>query len=93
MPKMTDDQVIVLLMALTAINGVLRYREVYVAVYGERASRILKELFTAGVLDHPGYNDWRITEKGRIAAALLMHKDPSLADAFGLNEGDADDRL
>jgi len=33
-------------------------------------------------LSHPRYNHWVITEKGRIACALLMIKDPSLHAAF-----------
>lgn len=80
---MTNNETLVLMLALTA-DGVLRYREVFRAVHGERAWSILNSLKKAGALDHPGYGLWQITEKGRIAAALAMHKDPKLARAFDL---------
>lgn len=78
---MNTNETFVLLLALKA-DGPLRYREVYAAVHGERAWSILNALHKAGALDHPAYNHWQITEKGRIAAALAMSKDSKLADAF-----------
>lgn len=80
---MTMNETFVLMLALAAGDR-LRYRDVYAAVRGERAWAILDSLRKAGVLDHPSYDHWRITEKGRIAAALAMHKDSKLAAAFAL---------
>jgi hypothetical protein len=79
---MTANETFVLMMALA--DGPLRYRDVYAAVRGERAWAILNSLHKAGALEHPAYNHWQITEKGRIAAALAMHKDAKLARSFGL---------
>jgi hypothetical protein len=80
---MTKNETIVLLLALK-VNGRLRYRAVYYAMGGERAWSILNGLRNAGALDHPAYDHWEITEKGRIAAALLLAKDARLAEAFGV---------
>lgn len=68
---MTADETAVLLMAVNA--DPLRYRDVY-DLYGERAWSLLKALKAQGAIDHPGYNRWQITEKGRIAAALATHQ-------------------
>lgn len=78
---MTNNETIVLLLALKA-DGRLRYRTVYQAMRGERAWSILSNLRSQGALEHRGYDHWQITEKGRIAAALLMAKNPRLAAAF-----------
>lgn len=78
---MTANQTFVLMLALQA-DGPLRYQTVYDAVKGERAWSILNSLKQAGALEHPAYNHWQITEKGRIAAALAMAKDQKLALAF-----------
>ncbi len=78
---MTNNETIVLLLALK-VDGPLRYATVYHAMGGERAWSILRRLRHAGALDHPGYNHWQITEKGRIAAALAMAKNSRLAAAF-----------
>lgn len=77
MPDLTPNETFVLMLALKA-DGDLPYDEVYRAVGGERAWHILNSLKKDGALDHPGYNRWRITEKGRIAAALLLAKDEKL---------------
>lgn len=78
---MSDNETIVLLLALKA-DGPLRYADVFKAMRGERAWSILNSLKGQGALDHPAYNHWQITEKGRIAAALAMSKNPRLAEAF-----------
>lgn len=77
----TRDEIAVLMLALAADGQSLRYKAAY-AIMGERCLKILNSLKVQGALDHAGYNDWRITEKGRIAAALAMHKDPDLAAAM-----------
>lgn len=78
---MTRDETVVLMLALAEDGQPLRYRTVRDAIGGEPWN-VLNSLKAQGALDHPRYNDWRITEKGRIAAALAMHKDPQLAAAF-----------
>jgi hypothetical protein len=80
---MNTSETFVLLLALKA-DGRLRYRDVYAAVRGERAWSILNGLRKGGALSHPAYDHWEITEKGRIAAALAIHKDRKLAEAFGV---------
>lgn len=77
---MTISETVVLLMALK-VDGPLRYREVY-KVKHESAWAILNSLRNQGALEHPAYDRWQITEKGRIAAALAMAKNRALADAF-----------
>lgn len=72
---MTRDETAALMLALAADGQPLRYRTVQNALGGEPWG-ILNSLKIQGALRHAGYNDWRITEKGRIAAALAMHKDP-----------------
>jgi len=81
---MTVNETFVLMMALQA-NGRLRYRDVCAAMppYAEPWG-ILNSLRRQGAVEHPRYDHWEITEKGRIAAALALHKDPKLADAFGV---------
>lgn len=78
---MTRDETLVLMLALAEDGEPLRYRTVQGTLGGE-PWRILRGLADQGALRHAGYNDWRITEKGRIAAALAMAKDPELAAAF-----------
>ena len=78
---MTVNETFVLMLALQADDR-LRYWTVYQACHGERAHGLLVALERQGALEHVRYDHWRITEKGRIAAALAMHKDPKLAEAF-----------
>lgn len=78
---MTRDETAILMLALAEDGQPLRYKTAY-AMLGEASWRILRNLADQGALHHAGYNDWRITEKGRIAAALAMHKDPALAAAM-----------
>lgn len=82
---MTKDEICVLMLALAEDGHPLRYKAVF-AIMGERCLNILNNLKRQGAVDHAGYNDWRITEKGRIAAALAMAKDPELAAAFATEE-------
>ena len=56
----------------------LRYRHVYRALGERRATASLARLKTAGALQHPGYNRYIITEKGRIALALAKAKENRL---------------
>lgn len=67
---MTQNQKFVLLHALKE-DGPFRYRAIYYAL-GERAWPVLNSLKVGGLLSHPGYDRWEITERGRIAAAFLM---------------------
>jgi hypothetical protein len=67
------DEISILLLAARA-DRPLRYRDVVHVLGGEPWSR-LNSLKMQGGLDHLGYDRWVITEKGRIAAALAMHKD------------------
>lgn len=79
---MTVNETFVLMLALIA-DGRLRYRDVTQAMpRGYEPWRILDSLKNDGALEHLGYDHWQITEKGRIAIALAMHKDPALAYAF-----------
>lgn len=78
---MTDDEICVLMLALAEDGQPLRYKTVY-GIFRERGLNILNRLKAQGALDHPRYNDWRITERGRIAAALALHKNPALAAAL-----------
>ena len=74
---MTPDEATILRAALAvADSGLvrLRYHTVYAIMGERRAYRALKSLRDQGALEHPGYNDWRITEKGRIAIALVNAK-------------------
>jgi hypothetical protein len=69
----TADEITVLRLAL-ACDGEglpLRYHTIYSLMGEGRSYRALKHLRDTGALEHPGYNDWRITEKGRIAIALV----------------------
>lgn len=76
---MTGDETAVLMLALRPSAKL--YKAAF-RVFGERAYYVLKSLERQGAIEHVGYNDWRITEKGRIAAALAMAKDPELAAVF-----------
>jgi Mn-dependent DtxR family transcriptional regulator len=79
---MTENQTTILMLALQN-SGRLHYRAAY-DIMGENAWAVLNTLKLAGAVDHPGYDDWRLTERGRIAAALAMHKDRNLARRFGI---------
>jgi hypothetical protein len=83
---LTVNETFVLMLALKAGSGPLRYQVVYEAV-GERAWTILNKLRRHGAIKHLRYNQWKITEKGLVAAALAMRKDPKLAEAFGITQG------
>lgn len=77
---MTRDETLVLVTAALA-DRPLRYRDVVHVLGGEPWSK-MKSLRDQGALEHLGYDRWLITEKGRIAAALAMAKDPDLAAAM-----------
>jgi len=76
---LTRDETLILVLAARA-DRPLRYRDVYHVVGGEPWSK-LNSLKVEGALTHLGYDRWEITEKGRIAAALALTKDPELAKA------------
>lgn len=68
------DDVTVLELALAAGDW-LRWNTVYRAVGERRATATLSRLKAHGALQHPGYNRYIITEKGRIALALAKAKE------------------
>lgn len=76
---LTRDETLILVLAATG-TGRLAYRDVCAVIGGEPWSK-LNSLKNAGALAHHRYNHWEITEKGRIAAALALTKDPKLAEA------------
>ncbi len=76
---LTDNEARVLALAARA-DRPLRYRDV-VHVLGGEPWALLNSLKQQGGLAHLGYDRWEITEKGRIAAALALAKDPELARA------------
>lgn len=80
---MTQDETITLLMALVAERP-LQSRDIAngLGCSIEHAYYVANSLRNAGALAKPRYGHWSITEKGRIASALAMHKDPSLHYAF-----------
>lgn len=79
---MTANETVVLMLALQADPHPLRYSVAYRAVRGERAQALMNTLRKKGALEHPRYDNWYLTEKGRIAAALARAKDPKLVAAF-----------
>lgn len=70
---LTGTELQILRMAIE--SDPLPYQKIYELVGGERAWTLLNGLKKQGALDHPGYNRWRITEKGRIALALAQTQD------------------
>ncbi len=78
---MNNNETILLLLALKAGER-LRWRHAYQALRGEHAWAVLNSLRNSGAIEHVGYDHWRITEKGRLAAGLAMGKNKALALAF-----------
>ena len=80
---MTADETLTLMMALTARRP-LESRQIAQGLDTsvEHAYYVANGLKRLGALEKPRYGHWTITEKGRIACALAMHKDPSLVAAF-----------
>lgn len=81
---MTADETLILMMALICDKHPLTTRDIVLGldVRADRAYYVASRLRQQGVLTKPRFGEWAITEKGRIACALAMHKDPSLYDAF-----------
>lgn len=91
MTAMTDDEKLTLMMLLTAGKR-LQAAEVGEGLTGSigsegaraHALETLRSLERGGAarrLSGP-HSPWEITEKGRIAAAILMHKQPDLRAIF-----------
>lgn len=80
---MTDDETLTLMMALVS-KSPLKSREIAQGLDSDvaHAYYVASGLRRQGALEKPRYGHWTITEKGRIACALAMHKDPSLHVAF-----------
>lgn len=70
------DDIVVLRLALEAGDW-LRWNTVYRALGERRATAALNRLKIGGALNHPGYNRYIITEKGKIALALAIAKGKS----------------
>lgn len=88
---MNDDEILTLMMLLTSerrlqagqvgegLTG--RIDRESARVVGMAALRSLERQGAARRIAGP-HSPWEITEKGRIAAALLMHKNPDLRQIF-----------
>lgn len=70
-----------LLATASAVES-FRYRDACDLLGGE-PWHILNTLRLVGAIEHPAYDRWVITEKGRIAVALAMAKDPELSNLLG----------
>lgn len=91
MPKMTQDEILTLLTVVSLdrevtgaeigeiVSGSSRGHSPSFYEYGRRYALPLVE---AGVLVKPAPDRYLPTERGRIAAGLLMAKDPGLYVAF-----------
>jgi hypothetical protein len=83
MTAMTTDETLTLMMALISQTPI-GSREIAQGLDCSlmSAHKIACDLKVAGGLQAVRNGVWRISEKGRIACALSMHKDPSLCAAF-----------
>jgi len=81
--SLTDDETLTLMMALTS-SCVLTSKQIAQGLDCDvrKVWQIANRLTEAGALTKPRYGQWAITEKGRIACALALYKDPSLQAAF-----------
>jgi hypothetical protein len=91
MAMMTDDEILALMMLLTTERR-LQAADVGEGLTGRIGSEsgrthalaVLRSLERGGAACRIAgpHSPWEITEKGRIAAALLMHKKPDLREVF-----------
>lgn len=91
MAAMTDDEILALMMLLTAERR-LQAADIGEGLSGKIGSEgarthalgVLRALERGGAARRMSgpHSPWEITEKGRIAAALLMHKQPDLRSIF-----------
>lgn len=91
MAKISDDEILALLMLLTAERR-LQAADIGTGITGRIGSEsarvygleILRSLARGGAATRLGgpHSPWEITEKGRIAAALIMSKNPDLCESF-----------
>jgi hypothetical protein len=93
MAVMTPSEVegLMLALAFSLERPTFTVRELGLAIFGNEYTltsceiygrKLLDDLAKAGAVAHRHYGGWWITEKGRIAAALLMARDPTLRVAF-----------
>lgn len=61
----------ILRMMVDAPDGEIQWRPVFDMIGEQQATARLSALRDLGLIEHPGYNRWKITEKGRIAFGLL----------------------
>lgn len=74
---LTADEIAVLRLALQTHGGDdLTWKAVYELLGERRATAALTKLKYAGGIDHTRYGHYAITEKGRIAVALINAKEP-----------------
>jgi Mn-dependent DtxR family transcriptional regulator len=71
---LTHDEIVVLRLAVQ-LEGEVMWRAVHALLGERRATAALSKLKKAGGIDHPRYGRYRITEKGRIAIALVNAKE------------------
>lgn len=106
MAKMTEDEILALMMLLTTERR-LQANDIGEGLTGRIRSEsgrvhgleVLRSLERGGAACRIAgrHSPWEITEKGRIAAALMMHKRPELREIFidawqGNKPDAADDR-
>lgn len=71
---MTRDEAGILRLAIRS-GGETTWKAVFSVLGESRATAALSKLKKAGGLDHPRYGTYQITEKGRIAIALVNAKE------------------
>ena len=90
MTAMTSDEMLALLATLTSPNGEIELSDLGAGLahyarpptYPEIGRRMAKNLAAQGAMYRSGVGRYRITEKGRIAAALILFKNPDLRSIF-----------
>jgi hypothetical protein len=90
MAAMPFDEMLALLATLTSPNGEISLKVLGAGLaeharphgYAEIGRRMAKRLADQGAMERTGVGRYRITEKGRIAAALILHKHPDLRFSF-----------
>lgn len=90
MGVMIADEMLALLATLTSPNGEISLHALGAGLadyaqppgYAEIGRRMAKQLAIQGAMERCGVARYRITEKGRIAAALILHQNPDLRHIF-----------
>lgn len=90
MATMTSDEMLALLATLTSPSGEIELSDLGAGLahyarpptYPEIGRRMAKNLAAQGAMYRSGIGRYRITERGRIAAALILFKNPDLRSIF-----------